>query len=80
MPPPASLGKTMENILAKLAQRAKVLLRADNSIVEQPQLPRSSSKSLEARRKKMSVNKEMFAEIFGEEAPSWWGNFSTVKL
>ena len=70
----------MENILVKLAQLAKKLLHSNDSVVEAQMSSRLlTSESLEVKRQKMSVNKAVFAEIFGEEAPSWWGDFSTVK-
>ena len=77
--PSRSLGTTMQNILVSLAERARSRLHYDYSFEQQSKSPhKPNSNTLEDKRQMMQANKAMFADIFGEEAPAWWGNFSAT--
>ncbi len=68
----------MEKTLLKFAERIRSLVFS-NSFTEEPIKAPTVKKNLKMRQDNMRTNQALFLEIFGEEAPSWWGDFNIIK-
>lgn len=75
-----ALGDAMENILIRFARRFDALMHFSSFIDSNSYSePAATMRAITANQDFIAANKAMFIEIFGEEAPQWWGQFDPMK-